>query len=101
MSMTEAYYKDFGQNDSAQIARRQKRSIANQQAALLGQQRGSRRIADITKAGIQGYNPLVSQFGRRGISGPNVQSGITRKGLADYAAGFAGKVRCGANWYSG
>ena len=37
MSMTEAYYKDFGQNDSAQIARRQKRSIANQQAALLGQ----------------------------------------------------------------
>ena len=40
MSMTEAYYKDFGQNESAHIARRQKRSIANQQAALLGQQRG-------------------------------------------------------------
>lgn len=92
MSMTEAYYKDFGQNESAQIARRQKRSIANQQAALLGQQRGSRRIADITKAGVQGYNPLVSQFGRRGISGPNVQSGITRKALADYATGLQAQL---------
>lgn len=92
MSMTEAYYQDFGQNEAAQIARRQKRSIANQQAAMLGQQRGSRRIADITKAGVQGYNPLVSQYGRRGLAGPNVQSGITRKGLADYAAGLQAQL---------
>lgn len=92
MSMTEAYYQDFGQNEAAQIARRQKRSIANQQAAMLGQQRGSRRIADITKAGVQGYNPLVSQYGRRGLAGPNVQSGITRKGLADYAASLQAQL---------
>ena len=92
MSMTEAYYKDFGQNESAQIARRQKRSNANQQAALLGQQRGSRRIADITKTGVQGYNPTVSQYGRRGLSGPNVQSGITRKALADYASGLQAQL---------
>jgi hypothetical protein len=92
MSMTEAYYKDFGQNESAQIARRQKRSIANQQAAFLGQQRGSRRIADITEAGIRGYNPQVSAYGRRGLSGPNVQSGITRKALADYATGLQAQL---------
>lgn len=92
MSMTEAYYQDFGLSEAAQIARRQKRSIANQQAALLGQQRGSRRIADITKAGIQGYNPLVSSYGRRGLSGPKVQSGITRKGLEDYAAGLQAQL---------
>lgn len=92
MSMTEAYYQDFGQNEAARIASRQKRSIANQQAAMLGQQRGSRRIADITKAGVQGYNPLVSSYGRRGLAGPNVQSGITRKGLADYAAGLQAQL---------
>jgi len=92
MSMTEAYYKDFGQNESAQIARRQKRSIANQQAAFLGQKRGSRRIADITEAGIRGYNPQVSAYGRRGLSGPNVQSGITRKALADYATGLQAQL---------
>lgn len=92
MSMTEAYYQDFGQNEAARIASRQKRSIANQQAAMLGQQRGSRRIADITKAGVQGYNPLVSQYGRRGLAGPNVQSGITRKGLADYATGLQAQL---------
>lgn len=92
MSMTDAYYQDFGLSEAAQIARRQKRSIANQQAALLGQQRGARRIADITKAGVQGYNPLVSQYGRRGLAGPNVQSGIARKGLEDYAAGLQAQL---------
>ena len=98
MSMTDAYNQDFGLSEAAQIARRQKRSIANQQAAMLGQQRGSRNIADITKAGIQGFNPQVSAYGRRGLAGPNVQSGIARKGLEDYAAGI--QARLGAEQMS-
>ncbi len=98
MSMTDAYNQDFGLSEAAQIARKQKRSIANQQAALLGQQRGSRNIADITKAGVRGFNPTVSQYGRRGLAGPNVQSGIARKGLEEYAAGI--QARLGAEQMS-
>ena len=98
MSMMDAYNQDFGLSEAAQIARRQKRSIANQQAALLGQQRGSRNIADITKAGVEGFNPQTSVYGRRGLAGPNVQSGIARKGLEDYAAGI--QARLGAEQMS-
>lgn len=98
MSMTDAYYQDFGLSEAARIARRQQRSIANQQAAMLGQQRGSRRIADITKAGVEGFNPQTSVYSRRGLAGPNVQSGIARKGLEDYAAGI--QARLGAEQMS-
>lgn len=60
-------------------------SLANQQASFLGQQRGSRAIADITRAGTEGFRPAQAAFGRRGFGGPNVKSGIRRAGLARYA----------------
>lgn len=65
--------------------RRLSQSLANQQAAFLGQQRGSRAIADITRVGAEGFRPLQASFGRRGFGGPNVKSGIRRAGLAKYA----------------
>lgn len=60
-------------------------SLANQQAAFLGQLRGTRNLADITRQGTENYRPTQASFGRRGFGGPNVSSGIRRAGLARYA----------------
>jgi hypothetical protein len=68
-------------------ARRQRlaESLANQQAAFLGQMRGKRNIADITRTYTEGYRPVQAAYGQRGLGGPNVKSGIRRQGLAKYA----------------
>lgn len=68
-------------------ARRQRlaESLANQQAAFLGQMRGKRNIADITRTYTEGYRPVQAAYGQRGLGGPNVKSGIRRRGLAKYA----------------
>lgn len=68
-------------------ARRQRlaESLANQQAAFLGQLRGKRNIADITRTYTEGYRPVQAAYGQRGLGGPNVKSGIRRAGLAKYA----------------
>ena len=68
-------------------ARRQRlsASLANQQAAFLGQMRGKRNIADITRTYTEGYRPVQAAYGQRGLGGPNVKSGIRRQGLAKYA----------------
>lgn len=65
--------------------RRREQSIANQQAMFYGQQRGQRQLEDINRRYTEGINPLIAAFGRRGLVGPNVQSGITRNALARYA----------------
>ena len=68
-------------------ARRQRlaESLANQQASFLGQLRGKRNIADITRTYTEGYRPLQAAYGQRGLGGPSVKSGIRRQGLAKYA----------------
>lgn len=68
-------------------ARRQRlaESLANQQSAFLGQLRGKRNIADITRTYTEGYRPLQAAYGQRGLGGPSVKSGIRRQGLAKYA----------------
>lgn len=68
-------------------ARRQRlaESLANQQASFLGQLRGKRNIADITRTYTEGYRPLQAAYGQRGLGGPSVKSGIRRQGLARYA----------------
>lgn len=76
---------DYSLLEAAANKRRKQQSLANQNAAFFGQQRGTRNMADLQTKYRQGFNPLVATFGRRGLAGPNVQSGITRKGLSQYA----------------
>ena len=72
--------------DSQKVLRnRLQQSLANQQAAFLGQQRGKRNIADLKEQYIEGFDPKVSSYANRGLVGPNVQSGIARSGLEKYA----------------
>jgi hypothetical protein len=85
MSMMDAVSGNYGLSEAGAILRRKNRSIANQQAATLGQQRGTRKMSDITKQYVEGFQPKMAQYGRRGLAGPNVASGIQRSGLEKYA----------------
>ncbi len=67
------------------LRKRLQQSLANQQAAFYGQQRGTRRISDVQRKYMEGYQPLLAGYGRRGLGGPSVQSGIMRGGLSNYA----------------
>jgi len=83
--MMDAVSGNYGLSEAGAILRRRNRSIANQQAATLGQKRGSRKMSDITKQYVEGFAPKMASYGRRGLAGPNVKSGIQRKGLEQYA----------------
>jgi len=84
--MIDAYYGDYGMAEASARKRRAATSIANRQAAFLGQQRGTRNIADLTRKLTEGFRPEMAGYGKRGLAGPNVASGIQRKGLERYAA---------------
>jgi hypothetical protein len=78
--MIDAYYGDYGMAEASARKRRSATSIANQQAAFLGQQRGTRNIADLTRKLTEGFRPKMASYG------PAVASGIQRSGLERYAA---------------
>ena len=82
----------YGLTEASARKRRNIQSVANRQSAFLGQQRGTRQINDLTKQLQQGFNPKVAQYGERGLQGPGVTSGIARKGLQDYAAGYQKQI---------
>lgn len=86
MALTDAYSGDFGMAEASARKRRSQYSIANRQAAFLGQQRGTRNIADLTRKLSEGFRPKMASYGQRGLAGPNVASGIQRQGLQRYAA---------------
>ena len=86
MALTDAYSGDFGMAEASARRRRSQYSIANRQAAFLGQQRGTRNIADLTRKLSEGFRPKMASYGQRGLAGPNVASGIQRQGLQRYAA---------------
>ena len=86
MSMTDAYYGDYGMAEATARKRRATQSIANRQAASLGQMRGQRSLSKLTQQLTEGFRPKMASYGQRGLAGPNVQSGIQRAGLSRYAA---------------
>ena len=92
MSMADTYYGDYGMAEATARRRRSQESIANQQAATLGQMRGTRGIANLTREFTEGFRPKMASYGQRGLAGPNVTSGIQRAGLERYAADMQGKV---------
>jgi len=84
--LASAFYGDYGLAEATARRRRFQESVANQQAASLGQMRGTRGIAELTKQYTEGFQPQMAAYGKRGLAGPNVASGIQRKGLEQYAA---------------
>lgn len=85
MSDTSAYYGDYGLAEAAAVRRRRRASIANTQAAAMGQRRGNRNMADLQRQYQEGFTPMVSGYNRRGLGGANVKSGVRTAGLERYA----------------
>ena len=90
--LASVFYGDYGLAEATARRRRSQESIANQQAASLGQMRGTRGIAELTRQYTEGFRPQQASYGKRGLAGPNVQSGIARAGLERYAATMQGKI---------
>lgn len=84
--LANSYYGDYGMAEASARKRRLQESIANRQAASLGQMRGTRKLSDLTRALTEGFKPKMADYGQRGLAGPNVASGIQRSGLQRYAA---------------
>jgi hypothetical protein len=84
--MAAPFLGQYEYNITNKKAATKQRSLANQQAALLGQLRGTRSIADIKQQGLEGFQPFAATFGERGLATANVASGIQRSGLEKYAA---------------
>jgi hypothetical protein len=84
--MAAPFLGQYEYNITNKKAATKQRSLANQQAALLGQMRGTRNIEDVRQQGLEGFQPFAASFGQRGLAGPNVASGIQRSGLERYAA---------------
>lgn len=51
----------------------------------LSQQRGQRNLAQYKTRAQKQVNPFVAGFGRRGIAGPSVKSGIFANAMQEYA----------------
>lgn len=51
----------------------------------LSQQRGQRNLAEFKTTAQKQVNPFVAGFGRRGVAGPSVKSGIFANAMQEYA----------------
>lgn len=92
MSMVDSYYGDFGMAEASARKRRAASSIANIQSATLGQKRGQRDLKKLMEQLTEGFHPKMAEYGARGLAGPNVASGIQRKGLERYATQFQEQI---------
>jgi hypothetical protein len=52
---------------------------------FLTQQRGQRQQQNLSEQYRKAFPQLMSSYGRRGLAGPNVKSGIARSGLSELA----------------
>lgn len=64
-------------------------AATNAYGRFLGQQRGSRQLGDMTQNFQRSYPGYRAQFGRRGIAGPGVRSGVQRQAMSNYLGDYA------------
>ena len=68
--LASTFYGDYGLAEATARRRRLQESVANQQAARLGQMRGERGISKLTKQYMEGFQPQMAAYGKRGLAGP-------------------------------
>lgn len=84
MSDISATYGPYAGLAAQAIRKRENRRVATEQAKYYGQQRGTRALEDLAKKFQLGWQPTLTNLGRRGLR----SSGITNRTLADYAANY-------------
>lgn len=64
-------------------------SIANAYGRFISQQRGERNLGDLYRGYQREFPGYTSSFGRRGLAGGGVQSGVMRNSMNNYIGDFA------------
>jgi len=77
-SVYEARRRGLQQNYAAEGA-------MNAYQQFISQQRGRRGVADLVREYEKAAPQVVSSYGRRGLSGPNVRSGVLNRALREFA----------------
>ena len=77
-------------NQQASAARNQfaANMAANTFSRGLAQQRGSRQLGDLTRGFNRNYGGFAGGFGRRGLAGGGIQSGVQRNAMANYLGDY-------------
>lgn len=63
-------------------------TASNAYGRFLSQQRGERSLGDMTRNFQQGYSPYKAQFGRRGLAGAGINSGVQQQAMSDYLGNY-------------
>lgn len=64
-------------------------SITNAYSRFISQQRGERGLGDNYRNFQRSFPRYTAQFGRRGLAGPGVESGVMRNSMNNYLGDFA------------
>ena len=78
-------YLGYGQRKRSALSQYGAKAAQSAYSQFLSQQRGNRQVFDINKQFEKQAPRVVSQYTRRGLAGPGVQSGIYNQGLTDFA----------------
>jgi hypothetical protein len=78
-------YTGYNQKKRTALGGYASKTAANTYAQFLSQQRGARKKFDLQQQYEKQAPKVVSEFSKRGLAGPGVQSGIYQKGMTDFA----------------
>lgn len=72
-------------------------SITNAYGRFISQQRGERGLGDMYRGYQRQFPTYTSQFGRRGLAGGGINSGVMRNSMNNYIGDFARDYGRGIN----
>lgn len=63
-------------------------TAANEYSRFIAQQRGARRVGDLSRNFKSGWGDNVSGWGRKGHTGPSTKSGFYQQAMTDYSSDY-------------
>jgi hypothetical protein len=70
-------------------------AATNAYGRFLGQQRGTRNLGDMSRTFQRAYPTQKAQFGRRGLAGAGINSGVQRQAMQNYVGDYARQYQRG------
>ena len=82
-------YGDYEQSKNDVNYKHSADSAANAYGRFISQQRGSRKLGDMSRQFGRDQPKYKSQFGQRGLSGPGIQSGVMQQSMQNYMGDYS------------
>lgn len=82
-------YGDYERQKADAQYKYSKDAVANAYGRFISQQRGERGLGDMYRGYQRSFPQQTSGFGRRGLSGSGVDSGVMRNSMNNYIGDFA------------